>query len=311
MKKGFIMLLTFVLIFSSGITVHAEGVNLGTVVPEYHTVTIEADGGKISANGSVCGDALQVNRHDEQSYWILPDSGKVLEALYYNGVDVTDQVKNGVFTALSISDDAELKAVFKDAPVVNSDKTYDITGTLTDEKGNPISGVVVDIGGKTGKTDENGNFTVKDAPSGTHTVIITDENGKIIGHTQLTIRESDDSGLTLTIDENGIYVIKPESSTNTIVFELKLGDDGVISIGSARDASSDDNSTKEDDSSIQDDSNTKEDNSTQDDSSAAKDDAAASPLTGNDVDSRIWLILLFAGAAILPVYTAIKKHRKT
>lgn len=305
------MLLTFVLIFSSGITAHAEDVNLGTVVPEYHTVTIEADGGKISANGSVCGDALQVNRHDEQSYWILPDSGKVLEALYYNGVDVTDQVKNGVFTALSISDDAELKAVFKDAPVVNSDKTYDITGTLTDEKGNPISGVVVDIGGKTGKTDENGNFTVKDVPSGTHTVIITDENGKIIGHTQLTIRESDDSGLTLTTDENGIYVIKHESSTNTIVLDLKLGDDGVISIGSARDASSDDNSTKEDDSSTQDDSNTKEDNSTQDDSSAAKDDAAASPQTGNDVDSRIWLILLFAGAAILPVYTAIKKHRKT
>lgn len=310
MKKGFIMLLTFVLIFSSGITAHAEDVNLGTVVPEYHTVTIEADGGKISANGSVCGDALQVNRHDEQSYWILPDSGKVLEALYYNGVDVTDQVKNGVFTALSISDDAELKAVFKDAPVVNSDKTYDITGTLTDENGNPISGVVVDIGGKTGKTDENGNFTVKDVPSGTHTVIITDENGKIIGHTQLTIRESDDSGLTLTTDENGIYVIKPESSTNTIVLDLKLGDDGVISIGSARDASSDDNSTKEDDSSTQDDSSTKEDNSTKDDSNTTN-DAAASPQTGNDVDSRIWLILLFAGAAILPVYTAIKKHRKT
>lgn len=299
MKKGFIILLTFVLIFSSGITVHAEDVNLGTVVPEYHTVIIEADSGKISADGNVCGDALQVKRHDEQSYWILPDSGKVLEALYYNGVDVTDQVKNGVFTALSISDDAELKAVFKDAPVVNSDKTYDITGTLTDEKGNPISGVVVDIGGKTGKTDENGNFTVKDVPSGTHTVIITDENGKIIGHTQLTIRESDDSGLTLTTDENGIYVIKPENSTNTIVLELKLCDDGVISIGSAIDASLDDNSTKEDDS------------STQDDSSAAKDDAAASPQTGNDVDSRIWLILLFAGAAILPVYTAIKKHRKT
>lgn len=298
MKKGFIILLTFVLIFSSGITVHAEDVNLGTVVPEYHTVTIEADGGKISADGNVCGDALQVKRHDEQSYWILPDSGKVLEALYYNGVDVTDQVKNGVFTALSISDDAELKAVFKDAPVVNSDKTYDITGTLTDENGNPISGVVIDIGGKTGETDENGNFTVKDVPSGTHTVVITDENGKIIGHTQLTIGESDDSGLTLTTDENGIYVIKPESSTNTIVLDLKLGDDGVISIGSARDASSDDNSTKEDDSSTQDDSNTTNDDT-------------ASPLTGNDVNSRIWLILLFAGAAILPVYTEIKKRRKT
>lgn len=262
MKKGFIMLLTFVLIFSSGITVHAEDVNLGTVVPEYHTVIIEADSGKISADGNVCGDALQVKRHDEQSYWILPDSGKVLEALYYNGVDVTDQVKNGVFTALSISDDAELKAVFKDAPVVNSDKTYDITGTLTDDNGNPISGVVVDIGGK---TDENGNFTVKDVPSGTHTVIIT--------------------------DENGIYVIKPESSTNTIVLDLKLGDDGVISIGSARDASSDDNSTK-------------------DDSNTTNDDTA-SPLTGNDVNSRIGLILLFAGAAILPVYTEIKKRRKT
>lgn len=285
MKKGLIMLLSLMLVLSSCITAYADDVNIGTVIPEYHTVTVEADGGKIAAGGKVCSDTVQIKRHSEQAYWILPDSGKVLDALYYNGVDVTAQVKNGVFIAPSLSDDAELRAVFKDTPSVDSDKTYDISGTLTDEDGNPIPDAVVDIGGKTGTTDENGKFTVEDVPAGTHTVIVKDDNGEIIGHTQITIGEPDGGSLTLTTDENGNYVIIPNSSTKGIVLKMSIGKNGVITIQSAKDAA---------------DGNTE----------VKKNKSKTSPQTGNDFYSQFCTFLMFA-ATVLLLIPFSKKRRKS
>lgn len=278
------MLLSLMLVLSSCITAYADDVKLGTVIPEYHTVTVKADGGKIAADGTVCGSAVQIKRHSEQAYWIMPDSGKVLDALYYNGEDVTDQVKNGVFIAPSLSNDAELRAVFKDAPAVDSDKTYDISGTLTDDDGNPIPDAVVDIGGITGKTDENGNFIVEDVPAGTHTVIVKDKNGEIIGHTQITIGEPGSGSLSLTTDENGNYVITPNSSTKEIVLEMSIVENGVITVKSAKDAADGNTHIKKNKSKI-------------------------SPQTGNEIDPRFWLIFLIAGAVIL-FESLSKKDRK-
>lgn len=283
MKKGLIMLLSLMLVLSSCITAYADDVNIGTVIPEYHTVTVESDGGKIAADGKVCGDTVQIKRHSEQAYWILPDTGKELDALYYNGEDVTAQVKNGVFIAPSLSNDAEIRAVFKDAPAVDSDKTYDISGTLTDEDGNPIPDAVVDIGGKTGKTDEDGNFTVKDVPSGTHTVIVKDENGEIIGHTQLTIGEPGSGSLTLTTDENGNYVITPGGSTKAIVLEMSIGENGVITVKSAKDAADGNTDVK-------------------------KNESKTSPNTGNDFYSHTLIFLPALAALIL---LPLKKRRKS
>lgn len=279
------MLLSLMLVLSSCITAYAEDVKLGTVIPDYHTVTVDSDGGKIAADGAVCGGTVQIKRHSEQAYWILPDTGKVLDALYYNGEDVTGQVKNGVFIAPSLSNDAEIRAVFKDAPSVDSDKTYDISGTLTDEDGNPIPDAVVDIGGKTGKTDKDGNFTVKDVPAGTHTVTVTDENGEIIGHTQLTIGEPGSGSLALTTDENGNYVIIPNSSTKGIVLKMSIGENGVITVKAAKDAAHGNTDIK-------------------------KNESKTSPQTGNDFYSHTLIILPFALAALM-LLPFSKKRRKS
>ena len=76
----------------------------------------------------------------------------MLVTLLYNGEDVTDQVTNGVFTAPSLVRDAELTAVFADAPAAPDDKTYDISGIVTDASGNPIPGATLDMGGRTDVT---------------------------------------------------------------------------------------------------------------------------------------------------------------
>lgn len=213
----------------------AEETELTAGVPEQHTVTIESDGGRIVADGTVCGNTMKAKRHGKQVYWILPDAGKVLESLTYNDENVTDQVKNGVFAAPALVRDAVLKAVYADAPAALDDKDYSVGGTVTDADGNLLPGVTVDIGGKTDVTDGNGHFDLADIPSGTHTVVITDGDGAVIGHGKITIVQQGNTALMLTADENGNPVVKPSADTENISLELVIGADGRIAVKSATD----------------------------------------------------------------------------
>lgn len=235
MKKLTALLLALLLLCGMSVTAYADEVTITTTVPERHTVTVVADGGDIVINGHVCGASVQVERQTEQTYWIIPDGGNTLEALYYNGEDVTDQVRGGVFTAPALIADATLKVVFKAAPPAQTDEEYDIGGTVTDEDGNPVPGATVDIGGNTGTTDEDGNFLIEDVPPGTWPIVITDEDGNIIGIGEITIEEPGSGDLTIEVDENGNPVITPGQDTENIDITLGIGDDGVISVMGAKD----------------------------------------------------------------------------
>lgn len=218
------------------VTAYAEDVTISTTVPDRHTVTVEASGGSIVINGHACGASVQVERQKEQTYWIIPDACKTLEALYYNGEDVTGQVTAGVFTAPALIGDTTLKAVFKNAPSAPVKEDYDISGTVTDEDGKPVPGATVDVGGHTGTTDQNGTFLIKDVPPGTWPVVITDKDGTIIGIGEITIGEPGGGSLTVTTDGNGNPVVTPGKGTKTIGVTLVIGGDGTISVKNIKDA---------------------------------------------------------------------------
>lgn len=235
MKKIIPFLCTVLLLYGISLPAKAEETSLSFSIPKQHTVTIESNGGRIAADGTIRGEETSLERHREQTYWILPDPGKVLVTLLYNGEDVTDQVKNGVFTAPSLVRDAELTAIFADAPPAPDDKTYSVGGTVTDADGNLLTGVTIELGGTTDVTDEDGHFDMTDIPSGTHTVMITDKDGNVIGHGEITIVKADGSGLTMTKDENGNPVVKPSTDTENISLTLEIGPDGSIATKSAAD----------------------------------------------------------------------------
>lgn len=214
----------------------AREVTITTTVPERHTVSVEADGGKIVADHQICGDSIRVERQTSKTYWIIPDGGKRLSALYYNGQDVTGQVRAGLFKAPALTGDAILQAVFEDIPAPPEDDRHDVSGTVTDEEGSPIPGATVDIGGQTGITDEDGNFTVEDVPAGTWPVTVTDQDGNIIGIGEVTIEEPEGGAVTAAEDENGNPIITPGSGTTTIGMNLVVGGNGVIAITDVKDA---------------------------------------------------------------------------
>lgn len=235
MKKVLSFVCSVLLLFSFSIPAFAQETELTVNVPERHTVTIDSGGGRIVADGKVLDGSVEIERHKEQIYRIIPDPGKKLQSLTYNGEDVTGEVKNGVFTAPRLVRDAALTAVYTDALPAPDDKEYDISGIVVDEDGNPLPGVVVDIGGKTDETDKKGRFKLGNIPSGTHMVVITDKEGKVIGCGEITIDKAGKDALTLTVNENGNPIVKPRNDTKDIGLTIVVDNDGSIRIKDAKD----------------------------------------------------------------------------
>lgn len=204
-------------------------------VPVSHTVTVISDNGKIIIDGKAVSGKQQIERHKKQSYRIIPQEGKQLDKLLYNGEDVTSQVKNSVYTAPPLVHDAVLIATYKDVPQTPDNRKYDISGRVVDSDGKTLSDVTVEIGGKTVNTDKNGNYDISDVSSGIHYIIITDRDGKIIGSNELLINKADNEKLTVKIDKNGCIVISPCKDTKKISLDLRVEKDGFISAISVKD----------------------------------------------------------------------------
>lgn len=226
MKKVVSLLLALVLACGMSVTALAGEATIRTTIPQRHTVTVEAAGGRVIANNKVCGDTVLMERQKEQTYWVVPDEGKKLDRLYYNGEDVTDQMAGSTFTAPTLIGDATLKAAY-------TEDGYTVGGTITDEDGDPVPGATVDIGGNTGTTDEDGSFTIPDVPPGTYSVVITDGNGNVIGIGEITIGQPDDDGPKMTEDENGDSVITPGTGNTNIDLAIVVNGDGSIDLKAA------------------------------------------------------------------------------
>ena len=304
MKKLLSLIVLLTLLLSAGGTVYANSMDLETSVPEMHRVSIESDGGRIVSDGTVCGTVMEEKRHEKAVYWILPDEGKVLNALIYEGEDVTDQVTDGVFAAPSLVRDTELQAVFAEAPDVFDDRTYNLDGTVEDEIDGPVSGITVEIGGKSKETDESGNFSLKKVGSGIHTIVIMDEDENIIGHGQLTIARAEGGKMVLTEDEQGNPVIRPARNTKNIRLVLRLEEDGRITVKEVENADlepvlpGDEPTSPENDPSLSGDEPASGDQPLTEDQSVASVDEGK-PATGDGSMPEIWGLVLMAACGVL------------
>ena len=86
-----------------------------TAVPSTHKVTFIVHNGKIENNGIVVGDTAYNDRQSVQSYVLLPDKDNNLERVLYNNEDVTAQVRNSIFTAPPLTNDAVLEVFYRES----------------------------------------------------------------------------------------------------------------------------------------------------------------------------------------------------
>lgn len=216
---------------SAAETALESDIKLNTEVPEEHTVSIESPNGLIAADGVFYSDDFLSPRHSEIVYTVIPNPGKQIAALTYDGEDVTSQLKNGVFKAPRLVRNASLTAVYEDAPKASDNKTYTITVTIISEENKKfVRGAKISIGNISGITDDDEKTELENIPSGSHQVTITDTGGKLIGHTAITIDSTDGAKQILNSDSNGNPVIQVAKNTEWIALTLWLSTDGRLTV---------------------------------------------------------------------------------
>lgn len=273
MRKIAAFLLCFCLLFAGSATVSAQeitqaeegaGTVISVTVPDSHMLTVSADHAQVFI-GSVSGTGFNVERLSEPTLLIRPESGYRVTKVTVNGVDVTAQLLGGYYTLSDVYEDKAL-VVETETVTPDADSTHDVSGTITDENGAPVPGATVDIGGHTGKTDDDGNFTIEDVPDGYYPVTVTDEEGNIIGYTEIEITGGQ-PGVVPSAD-GGYTVTAPEDTE--LKLDLTVTEDGRVSVNKVTDITP----------------------------GPAPDKPG--PQTGDDRNLTFWFILLFAsGGAVL------------
>lgn len=233
MKKLAALLLCFCFLLASPITAFAQSITqdgsegsavISASVPDSHTVTVDAEHAQVFYN-SVSGTEFTVDRLSEPRFLIRPENGWRVAKVTLNGENVTAQLMSGYLTLPAVYEDKTIAVETVVAPP-DTDSTHGISGTITDENGNPVSDATVDIGGNTGKTDENGNFTIPNVPDGYHPVTITDKDGTIIGYTEIEFGRGETG---VTAKENGTYLLNSQKNAD-LKLELALSANGVASV---------------------------------------------------------------------------------
>lgn len=238
MKKLTVLLMCFCLLFASPVTAFAQSVSqdgsegsavISATVPDSHTVTVDAAHAQVFYN-SANATSFTVERLSAPRFLIRPENGWHVSKVTLNGEDVTAQLMSGYLNLPAVYEDKTI-AVETVVASPDTDSQHKISGTIRDENGNPVPDATVDIGGNTGKTDQNGNFFVSNVPDGYHPVTVTDQDGCIIGYTEIEFGRGE-TGVEL--NENGTYSLTSQKNS-ALKLELSLFANGIVTVQNVTD----------------------------------------------------------------------------
>ena len=141
-----------------------------TFKPLVYTIHISC-----GSHGLVTTDSETVTHGQSVSFTITPDEGYMIEEVLYNGTDVTNKVKNGIYTITNVKGEVNLSVTFKIAEFnisvvcgaggsVNSSAQFvnygeSVTFTITPDESRKIASVIL-----------NGVDITKDVIDGQYTV---------------------------------------------------------------------------------------------------------------------------------------------
>ena len=213
--------------------ISAKETKVTATVPKQHEVTVESEGGRIVVNQKVADTVIQADRHSEVTYWILPDAGKEIQTVVYDGVDVTDQVIDHEYTAPKLVRDASLTVTYEDIEAPD-ENTYIINGSITGTDETPDN-LSLEIGGKKTIIGKDGSFIFPNISSGLHTMVLMDQNENILAHGVLNIEKAQDNDLQTVTSEDGNISIIPSLKTENITLQILL-EKGHLVLSSAADS---------------------------------------------------------------------------
>ena len=239
MKKACSVIMCLILVLTMQLASFAEDMNLKTVVPDSHEITVTFnDGGYVLYSGRQLesGDKIIVNRFDGITLEIIAKSDSHFEAVYINGEDATSQMKYGSLTLENVSTDIDVNFVFCecDDPSIDEDPCVrmKLSGNVyMGEDKMPEAKLQFDFGELEATADKDGAYKLDEIKDGRHTVSIYDKNGELAGEQSFVIEVSDTATeVTVVKLDDGTRLVTVPKNSSELYLDFIVNADGSIDI---------------------------------------------------------------------------------
>ena len=228
MKRLTALLLCFLTLCTCCVTAfaaepEAEETNtvISVTVPDSHKITVTAENAKVFYEG-VSGEEFTVERLSEPRLLIRAESGKIIESVMLNDVDVTAFLHGGYLDLDAVYEDKVITVTTEDEPIAPDD-TYTVKGKVT-LNGQPLAKVDLELRStlKTTKTDKNGNFVFTDVEPGKHSLTAL-RDGKVIGYLSFELKKDNKTDVVLLGD--GTYTVSVAENGAGVELHLTLNEE--------------------------------------------------------------------------------------
>ena len=239
MKKACSVIMCLILVLTMQFAVFAENVNLSTIVPDSHEITITFnEGGYVLHSGRrmTSGDKIIVNRFDGVTLDIIANPDAHLESVFVNGEDVTAQVVNGQLKLENVVTNVDINFVFVECndPSVTDDPCARMSLKGKVYKGEdvmPSAKLEFDFGEFEAKADKKGAYKLDEIKDGRHTVLIYDKDENLAGEQAFVISVSDTATevSVVTLDD-GTRIVTVPKDTSELWLNFVVNADGSVDI---------------------------------------------------------------------------------
>lgn len=239
MKKACSVIMCLILVLTMQFAVFAENVNLSTIVPDSHEITITFnEGGYVLHSGRrmTSGDKIIVNRFDGVTLDIIAKPDAHLESVFVNGEDVTAQVVNGQLKLENVVTDVDINFAFIDCndPSVTDDPCARMSLKGKVYKGEdvmPSAKLEFDFGEFEAKADKKGAYKLDEIKDGRHTVSIYDKDENLAGEQAFVISVSDtDTEVSVVTLDDGTRIVTVPKDTSELWLNFVVNADGSVDI---------------------------------------------------------------------------------
>ena len=244
MKKACSAVLCVLLCFALQIGVFAEGMELKTVVPGQHEITITYnEGGYVLYEDELIpsGTTIVVPRHGEINLGIICGEGSHLDTVTVNDEDVTDQMVYGELPLENVYTDLNIVFGFEEcAPETPHPDDHDPChrfalqgGVYSGDKDTPLpeAKLCFDFGELEATADGDGQYAVPVIKDGRHRVEIQNRDGEVVGRESFVIEvRADATQTTVETLADGTQVVVVPEGTELAYLDFIVNADGSVTI---------------------------------------------------------------------------------
>lgn len=253
MKKACSVFLCVLLCFALQIGVFAESMELNTVVPSQHEITVTYnEGGYVLYEDELVpsGATILVPRHGEIALEIICGEYSHIETVTVNDEDVTDQLVYGKLPLRNVYTDLNIVFGFADCAgegpdsgdpntppqPAEDDPCYRIAlqgGVYSGDKATPLPAakLVFDFGEIETTTDSDGRYAIPVMKDGRHRLTIENSDGEVVGHESFVIEvRPDATETTVETLADGTQVVVVPAGTRLAYLDFIVNADGSVTI---------------------------------------------------------------------------------